>query len=153
MRESQRPSSAYTPTRNVPDLKDRFSVPVPKERIDEMLLELILIDSVALIDPERGAAAERLIERVLTPSDYARVLDRYDELSDDDDDEAGLVEFFFQCASVKHSHWKSKMLRWFVYIVGGGQGLSKEGQAEVGSLAAAMGAAREWQALLKTITS
>lgn len=151
MRESQRPSPGYTPARNVPDIKDRFSVPVPKERIDERLLELILIDTVAIADPSRGPVAERLIERVLPPSDYARVLDRYDELSDDDDDEAGLVDFFFRCASAKDSHWKSKMLRWFMYIVGGGQGLSNEGLIEVASLAAAMGASREWQALFKTI--
>lgn len=151
MRESQRPSPGYTPARNVPDIKDRFSVPVPKERIDEQLLELILIDTVALSDPRRGPLAEYLIERVFSPRDYARVLDRYDELSDDEDDEAGLVEFFFRCASAKNSHWKSKMLRWFMYIVGGGQGLSSEGLIEVAALAAAMGAGREWQALFKTL--
>ncbi len=151
MRESERPGPGYTPTRNKPDIRDRFSVSVPKERLDELLLELILIDTVALADPRRGPAAERLIERVLSPSDYARVLDRYDELSDDDDDEAGLVEFVFQCASVKDSHWKSKMVRWFVYIVGGGRPLSNEGLTEVAALAAAMGASRECQALLRTV--
>jgi hypothetical protein len=45
------------------------------------------------------------------------------------------------------------MLRWFMYIVGGGQGLSKEGLTELGTLAASMGARREWDALHKTITS
>ena len=52
MRESQRPSPGYSTTRNLPDLKDRFSVPVPKERLDELLLELILVDTVALVDPQ-----------------------------------------------------------------------------------------------------
>lgn len=151
MRESERPSSGYTPTRKKPDIRDRFSVPVPKERLDELLLELILIDTVALADPSRSPAAERLIERVFSPSDYARVLDRYDELSDDDDDEAGLVEFVFRCASGKNSHWKSKMVRWFVYIVGGGRPLSSEGLTEVAALAAAMGASRECQALFSTV--
>ncbi len=136
------PVPAILPTRNIPDIKDRFSVPVPKERLDELLLELVLIDTVALAEPRRGPVAERLIERVLSPSDYARVLDRYDELSDDEDDEAGLVDFFFQRAAMKDSHWKSKMLRWFMYIVGGGQGLSSEGLTEVAALAASMGASR-----------
>ncbi len=151
MRESQRPSPGYTPARNIPDIKDRFSVPVSKERLDELLLELFLIDTVALVDAQRAPRAERLIERVLSPSEYTRVIDRYDELSDDDDDEAGLVEFFFQRASAKDTHWKSKMLRWFMYLVGGGRGLSSEGLTEVASLAAAMGAGRECQALFSTI--
>lgn len=151
MRESERPIPGHTSARNKPDLRDRFSVPVSKERLDELLLELILIDTVALADPRRGPVAERLVERVLSPSDYARVLDRYDELSDDDDDEAGLVEFVFRCASVKDSHWKSKMVRWFVYIVGGGRPLSNEALTEVAALAAAIGASREYQALLRTI--
>lgn len=149
MRESQRPSPSYTPARNIPEMKDRFSVPVPKDRLDEMLLELILIDTVALADPRRAPAAERLIEWALSPSDYTRVIDRYDELSDDDDDEAGLVEFCFRRAAAKDSHWKSKMLRWFTYIVGGGCPLSSEGLAEVASLASTMGAALECQALFR----
>ncbi|MGE5602524.1 MAG: hypothetical protein ACM30E_05710, partial [Nitrososphaerales archaeon] len=115
MRESQRPRPGFTPGRNKPDLKDRLSVPVRKERLDELLLELILIDTVALADPRRGPIAEGLIERVISPGDYARVLDRYDELSDDDDNEAGLVEFVFGSASVKDSHWKSNMVRWLIY--------------------------------------
>ena len=52
MRESQRPSPGYTPTRNIPDIKDRFSVPVPKERIDELLRLRLQRDpnTVVLID-------------------------------------------------------------------------------------------------------
>lgn len=149
MRESQRPSPSYTPTRNLPDVRDRFSAPVPTERLDELLLELILIDTVALADPRRAPAAERLIEWVFSPSDYARVIDRYDEQSDDDDDEAGLVELCFLRAAAKDSHWKSKMLRWFTYIVGGGRPLSNEGLTEVACLAASMGASVECQALFK----
>lgn len=151
MRESQRPSSGYTPSRNVPDIRDRFSVPVPKERLDELLLELILIDTVTQADVKRGPAAERLIERILSPTEYDRVLDRYDEVSDDDDNEAGLVEVCFRHAACKDSHWKSKMLRWFTYIVGGGRPLSNEGLTEVAALAAAMGASRECQALFKAL--
>jgi hypothetical protein len=147
MRESQRPSPGYSTTRNIPELKDRFSVPVQKERLDEMLLELILVDTVALADPRRGPLAERLIERAMSPSDYTRVLDRYDELSDDDDDETGLIEFCFKRASAKDSHWKSKMLRWFTQIVGGGNPLSSDELIEVAGLASAMGANREWEAL------
>ncbi len=151
MRESQRPGPGPTPARSVPDIRDRFSVPASKERLDELLLELILIDTVAVTDPRRGPAAERLIERFLSPVEYARVLDRYDELTDDDDDESGLVEFCFRCAALKDSHWKSKMLRWFAYIVGGGRSLSSEGLTELTGLASAMGATHEWQAIVKVL--
>jgi hypothetical protein len=152
MRESQRPSPGYSSTRNIPDVKDRFGIPISKERIDEQLLELILIDSVAKRDLSRSHRADSLTDSLFTASDYARMIDRYDELSDDEDDEAGLEEYFFLRASVKDSHWKSKMLRLFVYIVGGGHGLSNEGLTEVASLAAAMGALREWDGLLKALT-
>ena len=147
MRESQRPSPGYSTTRNLPELKDRFSVPVPMERLDELLLELILVDTVALADPRRGPVAEHLIERAMSPADYGRVLERYDELSVDDDDEAGLVEFCFRRASAKDSHWKSKMLRWFTHVVGGGLPLSNDELVELAGLAAAMGAKPEWEAL------
>ncbi len=149
MRESQRPSSGYAPTRSLPDVKDRLSLPVPTERLDELLLELILIDTVAATNLERSSAAERLINRVLAGPLYDRVIARYDELSNDDDNEAGLIELSFRHAATKDSHWKSKMLRWFAYIVGGGRPLSSEGLTEVTSLASAMGAVHECQALFK----
>jgi hypothetical protein len=151
MHESQRPSPGYTPSRSVPDIKDRFSTPAPKERVDELLLELILIDTVALADPLRGPLAELLVERVLSPSDYNRVMTRWEEVSEDDDDDAGLVEFCFCRAAMKDSHWKSKMLRWFTYIVGGGRPLSSEGAEEVVALAARMSATGECRALFKVL--
>ena len=147
MRESQRPGPGYSTTKSSPDIKDRLSVPVPKERLDELLLELILVDTVALVDPRRGPIAERIIERAMSPTDYSRVLDRYDEISEDDDDEAGLIEFCFKHATVKDSHWKSKMLRWFMRIVGSGRALSSDDVVELAGLAAAMGATCEWEAL------
>jgi hypothetical protein len=152
MRESQRPSPGYSSTRNIPDVKDRFGIPVSKERTDEQLLELILIDSVARRDLSRSHRADSLTDSLFTTSDYARIMQRYDDLSDDEDDETGFEEYFFLRASMKDTHWKSKMLRLFVYIVGGGQGLSNEGLTEVASLAASMGAMREWDGLLKALT-
>jgi arginine/ornithine N-succinyltransferase beta subunit len=96
---------------------------------------------------ERGPVADRLIERVLSPGDYLRVLDYYDELSGDDDDETQLVAIWFLRAACKESRWKSKMLRWFMHVVGLGQPLNEAGIAEMASLADAMGARVEWQAL------
>jgi hypothetical protein len=153
MSDSHRPGSGYTPARRVPELRDRFSLPVQTERIDELLLELILIDTVAVAKPHRASAAERLIARVFSRSDYARVLDRSDELSDDNDDDSGLVDLYMLRASAKDSHWKSKMLRWFSYIVGGGCPLSNDDLAEIAGLASAMGATRECQALFSTLVS
>ncbi len=126
-------------------------MPFPKERLDEQLLELILIDTVALVDPRRSCVAERLIERVLSPGDYLRVLDRYDEMTDDSDDESELMAICFTRAASKDSHWKSKMLRWFTYIIGAGHPLCRDGLVEVASLAAAMGATIECKALYSTL--
>jgi hypothetical protein len=122
-------------------------MPVPRERLDELLLELILIDTVAEGRDDRGPVAERLIERVLSPADYLRVLDYYDELSGDDDDETQLVAIWFLRAACKDSRWKTKMLRWFMHVVGLGQPLDADGIAELASLAAAMGARTECQVL------
>lgn len=151
MPESQRPGAGRIPVRHVAGLQDRLAMPIPKERLDELLLELILIDTVALAEPCRGPVAERLIERVLSPVDYMRVLDRYDELSDDSDDESALMAICFTRAASKDSHWKSKMLRWFTHIVGAGRPLSQDGLAEVASLASAMGATLECKALYTTL--
>lgn len=147
MPESQRPSPSRIILRHVPELRDRLAMPVPKERLDELLLELILIDTVALVDPRRGPVAERLIDRVLSPGDYLRVLDRYDEMTDDSDDESELIAICFARAASKDSHWKSKMLRWFTHIIGAGHPLTEDGLVEVASLASAMSAAQECKAL------
>jgi len=133
------------------DFQDRLGMPVPREKVDELLLELILIDTVALADPRRGPIAERLIERVFSPGDYVRVLDRYDEVSGDDDDESRMVAFYFARAACKDSRWKSKMIRWFTHIVGAGQSLTEDGLVEVANLASAIGATIECQALYGTL--
>jgi hypothetical protein len=132
-------------------LQDRLAMPVPKERLDELLLELILVDTVALADPRRGPVAERLLERILSPGDYVRVLERYDEMSDDSDDESELMSICFARAAAKDSHWKSKMLRWFTHIVGAGRPLSQDGLAEIATFASAMGARLECRALYGTL--
>ena len=151
MPESQRPSPSRIIIRQVPELRDRLAMPVPKERLDEQLLELILIDTVALADPRRGPIAERLIERVLSPGDYLRVLDHYDKMTDDSDDESELIAICFMRAASKDSHWKSKMLRWFTHIIGAGHPLNEDGLAEVASLASAMGATLECKALYSAV--
>ena len=122
-------------------------MPVPRERLDELLLELILIDTVARVDSCRGPVAERLIERVLSPTDYLRVLDYYDELSGDDDDDSQLVAIWFLRAACKESRWKTKMLRWFTHVLGLGQPLTDSGVAELAALATSMGAGAECQVL------
>jgi hypothetical protein len=151
MPESHYSIPSRIPIRHIPELQDRLATPIPKERLDELLLELILIDTVALADPDRGPVAERLIERVLSPNDYMRVLDRYDQLSDDSDDESKLMSICFTRAASKDSRWKSKMLKWFTHIVGAGRPLSQDGLVEVASFASAMGATLECQALYSTL--
>lgn len=147
MPESQRPTTGRVPVRRPFEPQGRRGTPVPRERLDELLLELILVDTVARLRPERGPIAERLIERVFAPADYLRVIEYYDELSGDDDDDSQLVPIWFLRAACKDSRWKTKMLRYFNHVVGLGQPLADEGIAELARLADAMGARPECQVL------
>ncbi len=147
MPESQRPTTGRVPVRRLYEPQGRRGMPVPRERLDELLLELILIDTVARLKPERGPVAERLVERVFPPADYLRVIEYYDELSGDDDDDTQLVPIWFLRAACKDSGWKTKMLRYFTHVVGLGQPLGDEGVAELARLADAMGARLECQVL------
>lgn len=147
MPESQRPTTGRVPVRRLYEPQGRRGMPVPRERLDELLLELILIDTVARLQPERGVVAERLVERVFPPTEYLRVIEYYDELSGDDDDDSQLVPIWFLRAACKDSSWKTKMLRYFSYVVGLGQALNDAGVAELAQLATAMGARAECQSL------
>ena len=147
MPESQRPTTGRVPVRRLYEPQGRRGMPVPRERLDELLLELILIDTVAHLQPERGQAAERLIDRVFPPAEYQRVMEYYDELSGDDDDDTQLIPVWFLRAACKDSRWKSKMLRYFNHVIGLGQPLGDEGIGELAKLADAMGARLECQVL------
>lgn len=124
---------------------------MPPGQLDDYLLELILIDTLTVADASRESMSERLIRRIIPPSVYPRVLDRYDELSRDAVDDADVLAEWLPRAAMKGNRWKMKMIRWFVLIVGGGHWLTSEQLIEIAQLAAAMGAGPHCQRLFRAV--
>ncbi len=117
--------------------------------LDDCLLQLILIDTVALRDSRRGCIAERLIEQLIPTHQYDLVMARYDELTDDSDDETGLLERWFCQAAARDSQWKGAMLAQLLRVIALDGELDAEGVDELGSLAQAIGATEELHTVLK----
>lgn len=120
-----------------------------RECLDDCLLQLILIDTVAMRHPRRGCIAERIIEQVIPIHQYDLVMARYDELTDDSDDETGLVERWFSLAASRDSHWKGAMLAQLLRVIAVDGELDDAGIDELGSLAQAIGAAEELRMVLR----
>jgi len=107
------------------------------------------MDTIARPDGRRANTAEELIERSIPETYYERVMDRYDELSDDTDDESRLLEPWLARAAAKSSQWKAKMIWRFLYIVTVDERISNQAINEVISLAMAMDAGPECQQMLR----
>lgn len=120
-------------------------------RLDDYLLELILIDTLAVADPARVPAAERLIHKRIPRSIYPLVMDRFDALSEDADDDADVLALWLPKAALKDNRWKAKMIRWFVAVVMiGGRRVSVGQLIEIARLASAIGAAPQCQRLFRS---
>jgi hypothetical protein len=120
-----------------------------RECLDDCLLQLILIDTVAMRHPRRGCIAERIIERLMSIHQYDLVMARYDDLTDDTDDETGLVDKWFAVAAGRDSDWKGAMLAQLVRVIAVDGELDAEGIDELGSLAQAIGATEELRMVLR----
>jgi hypothetical protein len=131
--------------------RTRYRRAIRSAHLDDFLLELILIDTLTVADPTREAISERLIHRVIPRHVYPRVMDRFDDLSRDADDDADVLAEWLPRAAAKDNRWKAKMIRWFVLIVGGGRRLSTNQLIEIAQLAAAMGAAAHCQHLFRAV--
>ncbi len=117
--------------------------------LDDCLLQLILIDTVALRDPRRGCIAERLIEQLIPLHQYDLVMARYDELTDDSDDETGLLERWFAAAAARDSRWKGAILAQLLRVIAVDGELDAAGIEELGLLAQAIRAIEEFQTVLR----
>lgn len=111
------------------------------EDLDELVLQLVLMDWLSVIERWPRPKAEAMILRYLTPGAYDRVIERYDELSDDDDD-ASLSPWLLQAAR-KSSWWKIAMIERFLYLASLDRRLDDQALGEVATLAAAIGAMEE----------
>jgi hypothetical protein len=90
-----------------------------------------------------------LIERCIPEAYYDRVMDRYDALSDDSDDERHLVETWLAKAASKSSQWKAKMIWRFLYIVTVDERITNQAINEVISMALAIDAGPECQQMIR----
>jgi hypothetical protein len=112
--------------------------------LDDYLLELILMDTIAVAGGRLIPGAERVIQRFLPMGLYDRIIARYDALSDDqDDDGPDLLRPWLKMAASKDSRWKRRMIVRFLCIMAAGGPAGYGELAEIAALATAMGAARE----------
>lgn len=142
---------AFSQIRFLTSRRSRRRRVVTPSQLDDYLLELILIDTLAVAAPYREVYSERLIRRAIPPSVYGRVMDRFDALSRDAADDADILAQWLPRAASKNNRWKAKMVRWFVLVVGGGRRLNSEQLIEIARLAAAMGAAPHCQQLFRAV--
>lgn len=111
--------------------------------LDDYVLELILMDTIAVAGGRARPGAEQAIQRFLPAGLYDRIIARYAALSDDEDDDPYLLLPWLRKAARKDSRWKRRMIVRFLCIVRAGGALGADELAEVAALAAAMGAGRE----------
>lgn len=120
-----------------------------QESLDDHLLELILMDTIAVAGGRPIRNAERVIQRFLPEGLYDRIIERYDELSDDaDDTDPRALLRWLRVAARKDTCWKRKMIMRFLCIVRAGDPIGYAELAEVAALASAMGARRECRQIL-----
>lgn len=117
--------------------------------LDDYLVELILMDTIAVAGGRLIPNAESVIQGFLPPGSYDRIIARYDELSDDGDDAGpGIPLRWLRIAARKDARWKRKMIARFLCILAAGGPIGYAELAEVAALASAMGAGRECRQVL-----
>lgn len=119
------------------------------ECLDDYLLRLILIDTVAMADSRRSQAAERVIEQFLPPYFYDRVMAHYDDLADDSDDERDLLAMWLGRAAHRGRDWKVAVLAQLLQVVSFNGVLEGSALAELSGLAQAIEAGRELAEVLE----
>lgn len=111
--------------------------------LDELLLELILMDSLVFASQRRRPRAAQMLSRYLTPGLYTPLIAHYDTLVDDSDDAADVLQPWLQHAARKSVIWKAAMIERFLYLSSLDYRLDDQTLGEVATLAVAMGAQEE----------
>lgn len=115
-----------------------------RNALDDYLLELILMDTIAVTGRRPLAGVEGIIQRFLPAGLYDRVMARYDALSEGwADDDPQLLAPWLKKAAAKDSRWKRRMITQFLCILHTSGAIGPAEWAEVAALAAAMGAVQE----------
>jgi hypothetical protein len=129
--------------------RQRLSRIAMKDNLDNLLLELILMDTIATTGGRCIQGAERVIQRYVPTGLYDRIIERYDEISDDRDDiNPHFLDPWLRLAALKDSRWKRKMILRFLCILSAGGAIGKSELSDVAALAAAMNASRECSQIL-----
>jgi hypothetical protein len=89
-----------------------------------------------------------MIERCIPGEEYERVMDLYDEMSDDNESESALLLPWYARACAMDSRWKLEMVGKLLYVAAGGRTLTVQAIAEVAVLVEQIGALPEFHALL-----
>lgn len=132
-------------------MKGMWRARLPGERLrdaqlDRYLLELILIDSLAVLDPRRGSTAERMISQCIPRHLYECVMERYDHLTGNGD-QADVLACWLPRAAALDSRWKCTMILRFMRIVCVEGRLTEAGLADMAVLVRGMRAERECRRL------
>jgi hypothetical protein len=120
-------------------------------RLDRYLLELILLDSLAVLDHRRGHTAEQVIDRCIPPPWYERAMARYERLSIDGADAQDVLAQWLPRAAQMNTRWKARMIRRFLLIVPVEGRFTEAGLADVAALARGMSAERECRRLFARV--
>jgi hypothetical protein len=114
-----------------------------RNHLDDLLLQLIVIDTLAVADPRRTAAAELMLDRCIPRRYRHRVLERYDALTEGWRDDCDVPALWLPRAAARDSRWKTRMIACMIQIVTLDGAVSAAGLAEVAALARMMGAEQE----------
>ncbi len=111
--------------------------------LDDLLLELILMDSLISAGRQPRPRAERMLLHYLPPGSYEQVIERYDRCSAESDLASDLLRPWFRRAAHKPWQWKLAMVERFLYLVSLDHRIDDQALGEVATLAQAMGAREE----------
>lgn len=137
------------------ELAQRLIIRLPREAgyfrgraddLDDLILELILMDWLIAAGHRPRPKAARMIVRYLPPGSYEQIIERYDALSDDADQDKDLWPWL-QRSAQKSSAWKTAMIGRFIYLNSLDWRLDDQALGEISALAVAMGAQEECRLL------
>jgi len=117
---------------------------------DDLLLDLILMDSLVATGRRPRPRAARMIPRYIPPGCYEQVIERYDVWSENSGHATDLLRPWLRRAARKTSLWKIAMVERFLYLVSLDFRIDDRTLGEVAALADAMGAREECRLIYAT---
>ncbi len=115
-----------------------------RNALDDYLLELILMDSLVFASSRRIPDADLIIRSFLPSGSYDQIMEHYDRLCAEwQDEETEVCAYWQRCAARKSSAWKQMIIERLLGIVCHAGCVDCGGPADVAALAHGMGAELE----------